>query len=122
MKKSLLALVVTAPLVLGLAGCSINIGEDGWDGHGSSHKSLEYNNRQQISNLRIDTPFVEVVNRLGTAEFNEVYDKNGESIQVLYYRTQRKHSDGFTTKDECTPLIFKNGLLKSWGEIALTQI
>ncbi|QOL24541.1 DUF3192 domain-containing protein [Thalassotalea sp. LPB0316] len=120
MKKSLLTIALVAPLVLGLSACSINIG--GEDSYHSSKHGEEYNNRQQIANLRVDTPYVEVVNRMGVAAFNETYEKNGETIQVLYYRTQRKHSDGMTTKDECTPLIFKGGLLKSWGDMALTQI
>ncbi|GLX86785.1 hypothetical protein tloyanaT_30380 [Thalassotalea loyana] len=122
MKKSLLTLALVTPLVMGLSACSINIGDDDYDRYHTSNNSSEYNNRQEISKLRIDTPYVEVVNRMGVAEFNETYEKNGETIQVLYYRTQRKHSDGMTTKDECTPLIFKGGLLKSWGDIALGQI
>ena len=123
MKKSLLVIALVTPLVMGLSACSINIGDDDFDGYSStSHKGEEYNNRQQIANLRIDTTYAEVINRLGIAEFNETYEKDGETIQVLYYRTQRKHKDGLTTKDECTPLIFKGGLLKSWGEMALAQI
>jgi hypothetical protein len=59
---------------------------------------------------------------MGVADFNESYQKNGEQIQVLFYRTNRLHKDGLTTKDECTPLIFKNNQLVSWGENAYKQI
>ena len=59
---------------------------------------------------------------LGVADFNEVYNKGDENIQVLYYRTNRKHADGITTKDECTPLIFKNGALVSWGDTAYSML
>jgi len=34
--------------------------------------------------------------------------KGDDEYRVLYYRTQRLHADGDTTKDETTPLIFKN--------------
>jgi hypothetical protein len=37
---------------------------------------------------------------------------------VLFYRTHRRDGDGVTTKDECTPLVFKNGLLIGWGDAA----
>jgi len=66
--------------------------------------------------------FDQVKNLMGVPDFNETYEKNGETIQVLYYRTQRTKKDGITTKDECTPLIFKQSILSSWGEMAYKQI
>jgi hypothetical protein len=34
----------------------------------------------------------------------------------LFYRTQRKHSDGETTRDETTPLVFRDNRLIGWGD------
>ena len=55
---------------------------------------------------------------MGLADFNEFHQKDQDRFQVLYYRTQRKNGDGVTTKDECTPLVLKNGLLVGWGDTA----
>ena len=35
--------------------------------------------------------------------------------RVLFYRTNHKHSDGETTRDETTPLVFRNDQLVGWG-------
>jgi len=40
----------------------------------------------------------------------------------MYYRTSRQHHDSATSKDETTPLIFKNNKLIGWGFDALTNI
>jgi outer membrane protein assembly factor BamE (lipoprotein component of BamABCDE complex) len=34
---------------------------------------------------------------------------------VWFYFVDTKWHDGFTTRDECTPLVFKNGKLQGWG-------
>jgi uncharacterized protein DUF3192 len=119
MKKVLLPLLVIAPLTLGLTGCVVAVG-GGEDGYSMNHdfEDREYDNRKKIARLQLNSSFNDVQSTLGVADFNEVYEKNGENIQVLYYRTNRKHKDGITTKDECTPLIFKNGELVSWGDSA----
>jgi hypothetical protein len=59
---------------------------------------------------------------MGIADFNESYSKDDDTYQVLYYRTQRINGDGVTTKDECTPLVFKNSILVGWGERAYNTI
>ena len=61
-----------------------------------------------------------VVDELGAADFNEMISSNGDTVQVLYYRTQRVDDDGITTKNECTPLVFVNNELKGWGELSLS--
>ena len=38
--------------------------------------------------------------------------------QIIFYRTQHIKSDGITTMDECTGLLFKNGELILWGPSA----
>jgi hypothetical protein len=50
--------------------------------------------------------------KLGVADFSQTYAHNEQTIRVLFYRTQRKHKDGLTTKDECSILIFVDGELK----------
>lgn len=122
MKKSLIALVVCAPLAMGLTGCVVAI--DGDNDHSSMSNSHDraQKNREQIATLFPQMSYGDITNRMGVADFNENYTKDGESIHVLFYRTHRVHKDDLTTKDECTPLIFKNGALVSWGESALAQL
>ncbi len=122
MKKSLIALIVSAPLVLGLSGCVIAIDGDKHDSDMTNSHDRASQNRQNIATLIPQMSYNEVISRFGTADFNESYQKDGENIHVLFYRTHRVHKDDLTTKDECTPLIFKQGALVSWGERALTQL
>ena len=53
--------------------------------------------------------------KLGVADFSQTYSHNDQTIRVLFYRTQRKHKDGLTTKDECTYLEFIDGELSQTG-------
>lgn len=122
MKKSVLALIVAAPLTLGLTGCVISVDGDDWDGHHVDWEDREYKNRKIISELALDSDSDQVRARLGVPDFNETFMGGDDQYNVLYYRTQRMHGDGKTTKDECTPLVFKNGMLVGWGESALQRI
>lgn len=124
MKKALVALLVMAPLTTALTGCVIAVdGKGDWDANTihSSHDAA-YENRKNLAELEENMSFSAVKKKMGVPDFNETYEKNGEKIQVLYYRTNRKHADDMTTKDECTPLIFKDKTLVSWGDKALAQL
>jgi hypothetical protein len=59
--------------------------------------------------------FIDIQDKLGVSDFSETYSDNSDAVRVLYYRTQRKHKDGLTTKDECTYLQFVNGQLVATG-------
>ncbi|ASP49171.1 DUF3192 domain-containing protein [Cognaticolwellia beringensis] len=111
MKKSLLALIVIAPLTLGLTGCVIAVG--GEDGHSISgdFEDREYKNRKKIAGIQLNTAFADVSREMGVADFTETYLKDGKTVNVVYYRTHRLHKDGLTTKDECTKLVFVNNSL-----------
>ena len=106
MKKSLLALLIIAPLSMSLTGCVIAVG--GEDGHSMSgdFDDREFKNRKIIADLQLNTTFSEVARVMGVADFNESYLDDGKTVKVVYYRTQRLHKDGLTTKDECTKLVF----------------
>jgi hypothetical protein len=115
MKKSLLALLIAAPLTLSLTGCVIAVGEGDGRISTSGFDDREFNNRKQIANLALNSSYADVAHKLGVADFNESYEKNGDKVQVLFYRTHRVHKDGLTTKDECTYLHFVNGALLETG-------
>lgn len=111
MKKSLLALFIVAPLSLGLTGCVIAL--DGYDDDHIFQK--EHKNRKNIANLALNSQYNQSTTLLGVADFTESYQVKEQEIKVLYYRTQRLHKDGITTKDECTYLQFENGTLTETG-------
>jgi len=113
MKKSLLALIVTAPLTFGLTGCVIAVGGDDDKGFtSSSHfEDREYENRKKIARLQLNSAFSAVSREMGVADFNETYLDDGKTVNVVYYRTHRLHKDGLTTKDECTKLVFVDNIL-----------
>lgn len=109
---------------LALSGCVISIDDD-HDGMSFSSQSgwekQERKNRDSIAKFELGINQEQVLNTLGSADFNELVSVNGENVQVLYYRTQRVREDGLTTKDECTPLVFVNNSLVGWGDAAVTR-
>lgn len=124
MKKSLILISLTLPVLLSLNGCVFAVGGDGDSRHhfAKNHPDKEFENRKKIAKLNTQMTLLEVQNNLGIADFNEVYEKDGRQIQVLFYRTHIVEKNGITTKDECTPLVFINGVLKSWGEQAYKML
>lgn len=123
MKKSLLTIALLAPLTVGLTGCVVAVGS-GEDRVITTNdfEDRERENRKKIAKLQVNESYDSVRSNFGLADFNESYEKDGVMIQVLYYRTHRVHKDDLTTKDECTPLIFIDGKLTSWGEKAYSQL
>lgn len=116
MKKSVIALLIAAPLAMTLSGCVIKINDDGVDsGFMSDSEDRTYTNRKKISKVQLGTSFMDMQEKLGVADFSETYTNGESTVRVLYYRTQRKHKDGLTTKDECTYLQFIDGKLIKTG-------
>jgi hypothetical protein len=116
MKKSLLVLLVALPLATTLSGCVISV-KDGDVDHSfmSDAEDRTYKNRKVISTVQIGSTFTDMQDKLGVADFSQTYTHNTDTVRVLFYRTQRKHKDGLTTKDECTYLEFINGELVQTG-------
>jgi hypothetical protein len=117
MKKSIIALLLAAPLTLSLTGCVIAVGGGDDEGHSisASFGDREYDNRKKIAKIQLNTTYSNVKHKLGLADFNEQYQLDGKEIKVLFYRTHRVHKDDLTTKDECTYLHFVDGVLLETG-------
>ncbi|MCH8491721.1 MAG: DUF3192 domain-containing protein [Idiomarina sp.] len=82
-------------------------------------REREIFNRKYIGRLEIGTPRDEVLRLLGPPDLSEARTTtDGRNILILFYRTQHVRSDGITTRDETTPLLFTNDKLISWGEPA----
>lgn len=108
-----------------LSGCVVvagDIDEFDRDDYNSDWKSLERGNRDKIASLTLGADYPSVIAKMGSASFSEAFETGGDQYQILFYRTHRVESDGETTKDETTPLVFKNQLLIGWGQDALQRI
>lgn len=104
------------------AGCVIHVNADE-DGTGSydTIAKREQHNRDVIAALALGTPAAVVREQLGEPEFTEANRVKGHEVRVLRYRTHRKHSDGDTTQDETTALVFTDGKLSGIGDAAAAQ-
>ena len=108
-----------------LSGCVVVAGDiDEFDrgDYNSDWKSAERDNRGKISSLMLGSDYQSVLAKMGQADFSEAFEAGGDQYQILFYRTHRVESDGETTKDETTPLVFKNQTLIGWGQDALQRI
>lgn len=81
----------------------------------SDSEDRSYENRKKIAQVQLGSSFADLQEKLGVADFSETYKHNEHTIRVLYYRNQRMHKDGLTTKDKCTYLAFINGELIQTG-------
>jgi len=79
-------------------------------------KDKEAYNRQFITKITLDKfTFEQALTQLGSPDITEATIVDEVNYQVMFYRTQHVKSDGITTQDECTFLLFVNGLLKEIG-------
>jgi len=79
-------------------------------------------NKQYIGKLTLEKfNFEQAIEELGGPDITEAKKVDGNSFQVMFYRTQHMKSDGLTTQDECTALLFKNGSLIAIGKSAYEQ-
>lgn len=92
------------------------------DPEGLSWQERETFNLKQIGRFDLGTIKGDVIRLLGSPDFSEAKTSaDGEDILVLFYRTHHVKSDGITTRDECTPLLFKNDTLIAWGADAYSE-
>jgi len=121
--NSLTKIAVAATLATSLSGCVIVAGEHDFDGFDNKNwKSEQNRNKELISQLSLQADRFQVEMDLGTANFSEAFMNGDDEYRVLYYRTQRIHADDDTTKDETTPLVFKNDKLIGWGHDVLASV
>ncbi len=108
-------------LLLALSGCVVHVGGDGGWSDSSSWEYRQEHNRELIAQLQLGASKADVIARLGKPDDSEAFSARGASYEILYYRTQHRHSDGETTRDETTPLVFRDGALTGWGDAAYAR-
>ncbi|MGL4577671.1 MAG: DUF3192 domain-containing protein [Shewanella xiamenensis] len=78
-------------------------------------------NSQKLNDLTLGQDISAVKTLFGKADFTEAKSLKDSQLQVLFYRTHHEKSDGVTSKEECTPLIFKDNKLVAWGDDTYKQ-
>ena len=118
--KYILNFAMAVLLAVSLTGCIVIGDRDNWKDE--DWKVIQQDNREIISDLALSSDRASVRLKLGAPSFSEAFTHSGDEYRVLYYRTQHRHSDGDTTKDETTPLVFKNVKLIGWGHETLIKV
>lgn len=85
-------------------------------------KQVELRARTTLAALKPGAPIDEVLGPLGAPDFTQMFTVDGQTWRVLRYRTHRVHADGETTRDETTPVIFRDGLLIGIGDEAIAYL
>lgn len=109
-------------LIAALAGCAITVNDGGSPYRDAEWRERQEYNRQQIARLEIGMTRAEVLERLGEPDITEAYTRGGTEYRILHYRTQHRRSDDKTTRDETTPLVFRDERLEGWGETLQSRI
>ncbi|MBE0366153.1 hypothetical protein PULV_b0900 [Pseudoalteromonas ulvae UL12] len=88
--------------------------------------SMNWRDRESFNNrfiskldLKSATSIDLVFDKLGSPDLTFAKNSQDNTYQIVFYRTQHVKSDGITTQDECTGILFKNGILLAWGLGAL---
>lgn len=69
-------------------------------------------NRQYIAKLKLgEFTFDQAIADLGSPDITEAKKVAHQNFQVLFYRTQHVKSDGITTLEECSYLLFVDNVL-----------
>ena len=116
--KIIFNVIVSVLMAVSLSACII-VDRDGWRDSDNGWEKRQKENKQVISQLEINDSRDSVVAQLGAPDFSEAYTKGDSHYRILFYRTSHERSDGETTKDETTPLVFLNETLVGWGQDAL---
>jgi outer membrane protein assembly factor BamE (lipoprotein component of BamABCDE complex) len=120
--KFFLNIIAAAFLTLNLSGCIV-VGGGDWNNDDNDHwQERQQDNKRIISQLEINDSRKTIIEQLGAPDLSEAFTKDNDNYRVLFYRTQHERSDGETSKDETTPLVFKNGKLIGWGMDALSSV
>lgn len=113
-------LVAISLLTLSLQGCIISNNDS--NQNANRYEQQWQKTRNTIANLTPGDSYREVSRKLGDAAFSESFARDDKQYKILFYRTHFAKSDGHVSKDECTPVIFKDNELLGWGEVMLQDI
>jgi Protein of unknown function (DUF3192) len=95
--------------------------ERGWDEDDRDWSDCEDDNRWALRYIEVGDSLQDVSGEFCRPDFREMVENDGEEVEVLFFRTQHRHSDGETTRDETTPLVFVDGVLVGWGRASYEE-
>jgi len=101
-----------------LSGCVVAIGNDRFNDDEQWEESQKRNERYMSGSI-LGASMTAVQADLGEPNYRESFQREGDTFEILYYRTKHRHSDGRTTKDETTPMVFIDGKLVGYGATAI---
>jgi hypothetical protein len=101
-----------------LTGCVVAIGNDGFSDD-EQWEQTQKRNDSYINSINLGATIAIIRADLGEPDYRDSFQRNGDTFEVLYYRTRHQNSDGKTTKDETTPLVFIDGHLVGYGSTAV---
>lgn len=78
-------------------------------------------NQSKLAELKLGLSSEHIHQLMGSADFSEAKFSQGKALTILFYRTHQTKSDGITTRDECTPLLFSDDKLIGWGQDTYQQ-
>jgi hypothetical protein len=119
--KKIIAIILVA---LGAYGIFVTLVVNFYDDSPANMQweDREAYNQQFITKLELEKfNFNSAIEQLGSPDITEAKIVNESRYQVSFYRTQHVKSDGITTQDECTALLFTNGILTAIGKTAYQQ-
>ena len=113
----LLAAIATLPL----SGCVIRINDSDWESEGGDWKDRQRQNASRVQQLELGRTMSSIKVDFGEPDLVESFRRDSQDYKVLFYRTQHAKSDGMTTRDETTPLVFVDDVLVGWGDSAVDK-
>ena len=113
--------ITLTSMVTLLTGCVVAIGNDDFDNEYDQWQSDQDRTLRMINALDLGRDLGSIEGEFGAPDFTDSFMRNGEAIRVLHFRTHLAHSDGKTTRDETTPLVFIDDQLVGWGEMAIEK-
>jgi outer membrane protein assembly factor BamE (lipoprotein component of BamABCDE complex) len=112
-----LAITLVLAATLGLQACVVAVDrDDDTDWRGTDWRETQERNRDAIARLDLGISQDEVISRLGAPDSSEAFSDGRFEYRLYFYRTRHRYSDGETTRDETTPLLFRDGALVGWGD------
>lgn len=115
---SIKRVVAVAAMTVATTGCVLVVGADGEVVRGSRGSVLEQQeyNRVAVPKIALGTGIDGVRDDLGEPHFAEAFSDDEGEYRVLFYRTHRTRKDGDTTRDETTPVVFRDGAVVGIGD------
>ena len=113
-----MGLVAGVAMAVVASGCVLVVGGGGEvvRGRDDSVLAQQKRNRVAVPKIALGTPIESVRGELGEPHFAEAFSGDDGEYRVLFYRTHRVNADGDTTRDETTPVVFRDGAVIGIGD------